>query len=69
MKKGESTTIVAKINPTNATNKNVTWKSSKPGVVSVDAYGNLVALSPGKAKITVKSEDGNHKATCIVKVR
>ncbi|SEK33033.1 Transglutaminase-like superfamily protein [Butyrivibrio sp. ob235] len=66
---GSTYTLGVKFNPKKATNKNVTWKSSKPGVVSVDAYGNLVALSPGKAKITVKSEDGNHKATCIVKVR
>ncbi len=66
---GERFTLGVKFNPKKATNKEVSWKSSKPGVVSVDANGNLVALSKGKAKITAKSADGKHKATCTVRVK
>lgn len=66
---GERYTLGVKFNPRKATNKEVTWKSSKPSVVYVDAGGNLVALRKGKAKITVKSDDGKHKATCTVKIK
>ncbi|WP_026660151.1 Ig-like domain-containing protein [Butyrivibrio sp. AC2005] len=66
---GSVYTLGVSFNPKKATNKEVTWKSSKPGVVSVDANGNIVALSKGKAKITAKSVDGKHKATCTVKVK
>ncbi|WP_035773555.1 Ig-like domain-containing protein [Butyrivibrio sp. VCD2006] len=66
---GQTYRLKAKIKPKKATNKSVTWKSSKPGVVAVDANGNLVALSKGTAKITVKTVDGKKKATCKVKVK
>ena len=66
---GATYTLGVKFNPRKATNKEVRWKSSKPGVVSVDANGNIVALKKGKAKITAISEDGKRKASCTVKVK
>ncbi|WP_026509273.1 Ig-like domain-containing protein [Butyrivibrio sp. LC3010] len=66
---GAGATLGVKFNPRKATNKELTWKSSKPGIVSVDAAGNIIALSKGKAKITAKSVDGKHKATCTVVVK
>lgn len=55
-------------NPENATNKNVSWKSSKKSVATVDVEGNLTAVAEGTAKITATSEDGKKKATVTVKV-
>ncbi|WP_408071177.1 Ig-like domain-containing protein [Butyrivibrio sp. JL13D10] len=66
---GDRFTLGVSFKPRKATNKEVAWKSSKPSVVYVDAGGNLVALQKGKAKITVVSDDGKHKATCTVKVK
>lgn len=54
--------------PANASNKNVTWNSSNPGVVDVDSNGYLSALSVGTATITVTAEDGGYQRTCTVKV-
>jgi|GEM_PF-3629639 len=63
-----SETLTATIAPTNATNKNVTWKSSKPTVATVDANGKVTAKSIGLADITVTTEDGGYTATCRVGV-
>lgn len=60
-------TLTAKVAPDNATNTNVTWESSAPAVAKVEG-GVVTALTPGKATITVKTEDGNFEATCDVTV-
>ena len=65
--KGESTNLVATIEPTNATNKNVTWTSSKSNVVTVSSNGVVTGKSTGTAKIIVKTENGKI-ATCDVNV-
>ena len=49
-----------------APRSDVTWKSSKPKVVSVDQDGYITALSPGSATITVTAE--KKKATIKIKV-
>ena len=63
-----SETLTATIAPTNATNKNVTWTSSKSTVATVDANGKVTAKSIGIADITVTTEDGGYTATCRVGV-
>ena len=65
---GDNLTLVATIAPSNATNKNVTWKSSNETVATVDATGKVVALKAGTATITVTTADGNKTATCTVTV-
>ncbi|MDO4739632.1 MAG: Ig-like domain-containing protein [Eubacteriales bacterium] len=66
---GASGTIRAQVAPTNATNKNILWKSSAPEVVSVDADGRITALSTGTAVITATSESNpNVKTSCTIKV-
>ena len=54
--------------PSNATNKNVTWSSSDGAVATVDANGNVTAVAPGTAAITVTTADGNKTAVCTVTV-
>jgi uncharacterized protein YjdB len=64
---GETETLTATVLPTNATNKNVTWNSNVPAVVSV-LNGTITAHSTGTATITVTTQDGGHTAQCIVTV-
>ena len=64
---GESLTLTASINPSNATNKNVTWKSSNTSVATV-SNGKVTAVKAGSATITVTTKDGNKTATCSVTV-
>jgi len=55
--------LTAKITPSDATNKNVSWKSSNSDVVEVDSDGNIKALKKGKATITVTTEDGEYTSS------
>ncbi len=61
--------LKAIVTPSDATNKSVTWSSSDKDIVSVDANGNLSLIAPGKATITVKSDDGGYTSTCEVTVK
>ncbi len=65
---GKSQTLTAKVSPTNATNKNVTWASSNEKIATV-SNGKVTAKKAGSAKITVKTEDGEKTATCTVTVK
>ncbi len=65
---GDSETLTASIEPTDATNQKVTWSSSAPDVARVDASGNVTAVAKGTATITAATEDGGKTATCTVKV-
>ena len=65
---GETETLVPHITPTNATNQNVSWRSNNANVATVDAYGQITAVSAGVAVITVTTECGARMATCIVTV-
>lgn len=47
--------------PHAATNKEVTYTSSRPQIVSVSEYGTLKALKTGTAIITVEAKDGSGK--------
>jgi uncharacterized protein YjdB len=64
----ESKTLGYTIFPSNATDKAVTWTSSKPSVATVDSTGKVVATGPGAAEITVTTHDGGFTATCKVTV-
>lgn len=64
---GETGNITATVDPTNATNKNVTWSSSDTAVATVDGNGKVTAVGYGIATITVTSAADNTKAaTCKV---
>jgi len=65
---GQSEKLKATVEPTDATNKNVTWKSSDSKVATVDSNGNVKALKAGTVTITVTTKDGSYKATCKVTV-
>ena len=62
------TTLTATVEPSNATNKTVTWTSSAPTVATV-VNGVVTALSVGTAVITAKTVDGGFTATYSLTVK
>lgn len=68
LKAGQRTGLVATINPSNATCKDVTWSSSNTNVVYVNFMGVLYAQKKGTATITATSSNGI-KVTCKVTVK
>ena len=65
----EEATLSVTYNPSNATDKSVTWKSSNTGVVTVSSDGKVKAVFQGTATITVTSNDGKYEAKCNVTVQ
>ena len=64
---GDEVSLVASVNPDNATDKSVTWSSSNESVARV-ADGRVTALKAGSAIITVRTVDGGKTASCSVSV-
>jgi uncharacterized protein YjdB len=65
---GESQTLVATIEPSNATNKNVNWTSNDTSIATVDETGKVTGKGVGNATIIATTAEGGKKATCSVKV-
>lgn len=63
-----SSKLTVSYNPTNASNKEITWKSSNDNVVTVDSNGNLKAKMAGNATISATSKDGSYTASSTVTV-
>jgi Predicted beta-xylosidase len=68
VKVGETTPLIASFEPVNASNQQVTWTSSKPGVAVVSADGVVKGLTTGSATITVTTLDGGKTAAAEVTV-
>ena len=64
---GSSRTLTVVFYPEYAANKNVSWSSSDPAIVTV-SDGKVVAIKEGTATITATSEEGGFKAECLVNV-
>ena len=61
-------TLTPTFNPSNTTNKIVTWSSSDESVATVDNAGKVTPKKVGSTIITVTSQDGSKKASCTVTV-
>lgn len=64
---GESALLTARVEPQEATNRNVTWTSSDSNTAAVDARGCVTAMGQGTAVITASCRDG-FTAACTVTV-
>lgn len=68
LNKGESETLLATVYPENATNKNVTWESDHPDIVSVNNSGEVKAVGGGFTRVMVITDDGSWTAICNISV-
>ena len=64
---GDQYTLHATVNPSNATNKAVQWKSSNTAVATVN-NGVVTARATGQATIYVTTVDGGYSASCVITV-
>lgn len=67
LQKGANAVLTATVQPYNATNKNVIWRSSNETVATV-VNGVVTAVNEGTATITVTTVDGGKTASCTVTV-
>ena len=66
---GETKALTVLVKPDNASNKNVTWKSSNSEIAKVDSNGVVTAVREGSAEISATAADGSgKKAVCAVSV-
>ena len=65
---GNTGKLSISFSPENATDKSITWKSSNTGIVTVDASGNIKAISAGNATITATSNDGGYTSSSKITV-
>ncbi|EJP4353984.1 Ig domain-containing protein [Escherichia coli] len=68
IEKGNTVNLTANIQPSNATNKAVTWTSKNEDKATVDQSGNVTGVEVGTAIIEVTTEDGGKKTTATVEV-
>lgn len=66
---GETITLKATVQPTNANNQSVTWSSSNKKVATVSSKGVVTGVAAGTAVITVKTAEGGYTAQCTVTVK
>lgn len=64
----ESETLIATVEPENAANKTVTWKTEDETIATVNNNGKVTGVNRGSVKITVTTDDGGYTASCIVTV-
>ena len=58
IKKGSYLQLQITIQPTNATDKTITWSTDKPNVATVSTTGKVYAVNAGNATITAKTKNG-----------
>lgn len=67
VQEGQTTTLVATVSPSNASNKAVTWSTNNSAVATV-SNGVVSGLTAGSATITVTTVDGGFTDTCVITV-
>ncbi len=65
---GETIELAAKVSPSNATVKTVTWYSEDEAIATVDKNGLVTGVNKGKVIVYALSDDGYYRSTCEVTV-
>jgi len=68
IEQGQTTELTYKIKPSNATNQNVSWRSTDASIATVDQYGVVTALKAGLVEIEALTEDGGRRSDATIKV-
>ncbi|MCM1364608.1 MAG: Ig-like domain-containing protein [Faecalibacterium sp.] len=65
---GKSSTLKATVNPSDATNKKVTWKIGNTAIAKISSSGVVTGVKAGVTTATVTTADGGYSATCNITV-
>ncbi len=65
---GQTETLEAKVEPKNATVRDVTWHTTNEAIATVDKNGKVTAVAAGEATVYALSEDGYYKVSCDITV-
>ncbi len=68
IQQGKTVTLKPTIEPADASNQKVSWKSSDNKIATVSEEGVVKGITRGTATITVTTEDGGKTASCEVTV-
>ena len=69
LKVGETLWLTTKVEPSNATNKKIIWKSSDDTIAEIDKYGRVTGIALGEVTITATLDiDNSKKANCLITV-
>ncbi len=66
---GKTFKLTVSVNPSGATNPDVTWKSSNTKVATVAADGTVTGIEGGMTVITCTTTDGGFSSICVVTVK
>ncbi len=62
---GTTQKLTVKVSPVNAADQSVVWASADTAIATVDAEGNVTAVSPGKVRITATAKDAGQASGAI----
>ena len=65
MEVGDNEKLTAIITPSNATDKNITWKSSDESIATIDSTGEVIAKKSGTVDITATTSNGKSNTRTI----
>lgn len=65
---GKTATLKATVAPTDATNKEVAWKSGNPETFTIDANGKIAGVKAGEATAVATTDDGGKTAEAKITV-
>lgn len=65
---GKTQNLVANVQPSEASNTDVSWRSKDSTIASVDSNGLVTARKVGKTQIIVTTDEGDYEAICNVEV-
>lgn len=68
MEVGDEQRLDVTVGPSTVADRSVSWTSSDTSVATVDSNGNVKAVTPGTAILTVKANNGGLTASCMVAV-